>query len=158
MICVNFLGWFQLLWLFVLRCMTIWSCAQQPILSWLFSGRTYPFITSQWCWSETCLAVRCFAYLSALCYVWMCCWFDWCNWGACPAWACVQQPFCDGLLLVKFAPRIGLWCRSEAQSTAVRYFACLCAYCLWFRTCASSACVVEVHVQQGMCPAQTCHE
>jgi hypothetical protein len=51
-------------------------------------------------------------------------------------WSCAQQLPCDGLLLVKFAPRIGLWCWSEAQSTSMRYFDCLCAYCLWFRACA----------------------
>jgi hypothetical protein len=57
-------------------------------------------------------------------------------WGACPVWACAQQPFCDGLLLVNFAPRLGLWCWSKAHSTTVRCFACLSAHCLCSDACA----------------------
>jgi hypothetical protein len=57
-------------------------------------------------------------------------------WGASPVWAFAQQPFCDGLLLVKFAPRVGLWCWSEAHSTTVRCFACFSAHCLWSDACA----------------------
>jgi hypothetical protein len=66
-------------------------------------------------------------------------------------WSCAQQQSCDVLLLVKFAPRIGLWCWSEAQiqlwGTLLAYVPTACDLelvlavlvwlrCMSYRTCA----------------------
>jgi hypothetical protein len=106
-----------------------WAC-MIPSLTWL----------GKWFNRYTCL---CCSMRNLLC------------WGAGSSDPVPSNKFWDGVILVKLAPRLGLWCWTEAINTSVRCFACLCANCLCFGTCAGSVCVIEVYVLQDICPAQT---